>query len=220
MSKKPGAPATPKSRTLIVQSTRPAGTQEEHVAALLADGLAANASTVVRFAQAEHDELDLTALYGAMQANGESVQRGDLSGIEALLSSQIIALNTIFAEMARRSALNLGEYIDAADRYMRLALRAQNQCRASAETLAVIRQGPPIFAKQANVTSGPQQINNGTATPATRAGENTSFEQPELLGSSDGQRLDTRTAGAASRSDPALEALGTKHRTDDAGRQG
>jgi hypothetical protein len=219
MSKKPGTPATPKSRTLIVQPTRPAGTQEEHIAALLADGVATNASTVIRFAKAEHGDIDLTALYGALRDSGQSVQRGDLSGIESVLTAQIAALNAIFGEMARRAALNMGEYLDATDKYLKLAMRAQSQCRATAETLAVIKAGPPVFARQANIANGPQQVNNGTIPPATRAGENTSFEQPELLGSSDGLRLDTGTAGTAGRSDSAMEAVGTKHRAEDAGRQ-
>jgi hypothetical protein len=136
-----------------------------------------------------------------------------------MLSSQIEALNSIFCELARRAALNMGEYLDAMDRYMRLALRAQSQCRATAETLAIIKQGPPIFAKQANVAHGPQQVNNGPAS-ASRAGEKPGFEHPELLESSDGERLEPRTTGTTGRGDPTLEAVGAQHRPQDARRQG
>jgi hypothetical protein len=46
---------------------------------------------------------------------------------------------------------------------MRIALRAQSQCRATLETLGTIKNPPTVFVKQTNVTSGPQQINNNTA---------------------------------------------------------
>jgi hypothetical protein len=34
---------------------------------------------------------------------------------------------------------------------MRLALRAQGQCRATLETLAVMKSPPTVFARQANI---------------------------------------------------------------------
>jgi hypothetical protein len=79
-----------------------------------------------------------------------------------------------------------GEYIDAADRYMRLALKAQGQCRATLETLAAIKNPPVVIARQANVSHGPQQINNtvnldktfetGTRAPAAAGGGDTALE--------------------------------------------
>jgi hypothetical protein len=42
---------------------------------------------------------------------------------------------------------------------LRLALKAQTQCRATVETLATMKN-PVVFAKQANIAHGPQQINN------------------------------------------------------------
>ena len=40
---------------------------------------------------------------------------------------------------------------------MRMALKAQNQCRMTLETLATIKNPPVVFAKQANTAQGPQQ---------------------------------------------------------------
>jgi hypothetical protein len=60
---------------------------------------------------------------------------------------------------------------------MRLALRAQAQCRSTIETLAEMKNLRPVFAKnfnlangnqQVNSSEGPQQVNNVPATP--RAG--------------------------------------------------
>jgi hypothetical protein len=62
-----------------------------------------------------------------------------MSGPEATLATQAVALNAIFTEMARRSGLNMGEYVSASESYMKLALKAQAQCRATIETLAAIK---------------------------------------------------------------------------------
>jgi len=40
-----------------------------------------------------------------------------------------MALDSFFTKMALRAALNMGEYLNAAETYMRLALKAQSQCR-------------------------------------------------------------------------------------------
>lgn len=96
---------------------------------------------------------------------------------------------------------------------MRMALRAQSQCRATLETLSNIKNPPVIYAKQANVTTGPQQINNGVATPHTRENEN---ERTQLLEAKHEQRLDTGATGEAGHRDKALEAVGKVNRTKDA----
>jgi hypothetical protein len=47
-----------------------------------------------------------------------------------------------------------------------MALKAQNQCRMSLETLATIKKPPVVFARQANINNGgQQQVNNGAALP-------------------------------------------------------
>jgi hypothetical protein len=215
-----GAPMARKDRQLSARSKDPTKGPDGHLADLVVGGVATNALLVTSFAKPEFGELNLTEVFEALQSGVGAVNGGDLSAVEGLLSVQIVALNAMFGEMARRAALNMGQHIDAADRYMRLALRAQSQCRATAETLAVIKAGPPIFAHQANVAHGPQQVNNSATSPTTRARKSTESKQPELLESSDGKRLDTGTAGTASGGDSALEAVGAEHRPEDAGRQG
>ena len=224
MSKKPIGPKVPKDRMLNLQASEPSVTDDGVLARALVDGIATNATTVTTFAKGTlGDGVDLTETFRAMQSDGRKVQAGDLSGVEAMLSSQMVALNAIFGELARRAALNMGEYLDAMDKYLRLALRAQSQCRATAETLAVIRQGPPIFARQANVAHGPQQVNNGVSGAVStdaHAGEKALIQQPEQLESSDGERVDAGTAGTAGRGDPALATVDAVDRTEDGGRQG
>ena len=74
--------------------------------------------------------------------------------------------DAIFNELARRAALNMAEYPNATEIYLRLALKAQSQCRATLETLAAIKNPPIVYARQANVTTGPQQVNNGMPVPS------------------------------------------------------
>ena len=79
-----------------------------------------------------------------------------------MLSAQAVAFNAVFAEMARRAALNMGEHIGATESYMRPALKAQSQSRATVETLATIKNPPVVFARQTNINNGgQQQVNNG-----------------------------------------------------------
>ena len=128
---------------------------------------------------------DLSELITELHTKTESVHSGNMKSVESMLYGQAMTLQTIFTNLARRSAMNAGEYIDAADKYMRLALKAQSQCRATLETLAEMKNPMP-YIKQANIANGPQQVNNGT-TPDNRAirahahaGENASL-QNELL---------------------------------------
>jgi hypothetical protein len=119
-----------------------------------------------------------------------------------------VALNTIFTELTRRAMLNMGEYLDATDRYLRLALKAQGQCRATFETLAAIKNPPTVFARQANIAQGPQQINNGV--PLARAGISESL--PNGLLEAHGERLDIGATDSASSGDPAVAPVGALNR--------
>jgi len=101
------------------------------------------------------------------------VRKGDLSRPEAKLVAQAHTLDALFGNLIRRSQNNSSaRYLDAAETYMRLALRAQGQAVRTIEALAELKNPRSVaFVQQANITTGPQQINNGTVAP-TRAGEN------------------------------------------------
>lgn len=103
-------------------------------------------------------DVDLTECLNALVASAERVNRADLGDAEAPLNSQAVTLNAVFTNLARRA--NSTQYIDHFDRYMRLALKAQGQCRATLETLALIKSPATVFARQANIAHGPQQVNN------------------------------------------------------------
>jgi hypothetical protein len=97
--------------------------------------------------------------------------------------------------------------------FMRLALRAQSQCRATLETLATIKNPPVVFARQANIANGPQQVNNGVPAPASPAHEEKTIQSNELLTKDQrGATLDTRGTAATSGTDKAMATLGEVHR--------
>ena len=76
-----------------------------------------------------------------------------------------------------------GSYFDAGERYLKLAFKAQNQCRMTLETLTTIKNPPVVYAKQANIAHGPQQVNNSESTSAPRTDSRNSAGkhlEPEL----------------------------------------
>lgn len=191
--------------------------QERQLADLATDGIATNAMTARVFLGPAQPDLSITDMVASIKDHGQRVNANDLAAAEQMLTAQSIALNAIFAEMARRSALNLGEYLDASERYMRLALKAQGQCRATVETLAAIKNPPVVFARQANIAHGPQQVNNGVAPGRTHGAQAHAHEQTgttsnELLEIEDGKRLDAGAQRAAGLANPRLATMGTVNR--------
>jgi hypothetical protein len=189
----------------------PAGKSKERTIAEIAlNPVMGAACNVLMFARGTVGPVDVTELAGVLSDDVKRVRKGDMAGPEAILVSQAQTLDAIFTEMARRSALNMGEYLEASEKYMRLALKAQAQCRATIETLATIKNPPLVIAKQANISAGPQQVNNGAAPPHAEVSNN----QPnELLEHSHEPRLDPGATAEAGRGDPALVALETGNRT-------
>ncbi|RTL22975.1 MAG: hypothetical protein EKK52_04875 [Burkholderiales bacterium] len=212
------APAKSKGWTLETPPDAPGQTHDQLMAKVASVGVVGNARSLVMFGEATFGELSLTDCAKVLTATAQGFNDGDLSAAVTMLSSQAVALNAMFGELARRSALNMGEYIDASERYMRLALKVQGQCRATLEALAAIKNPPVVFARQANINNGgQQQVNNGAVLPtnaeATHA-EKTVSEPNELLEDlTDGRtQLDTRATTTTGRANPGLEPLGAVNR--------
>lgn len=160
------------------------------------------------------EHIDVPAVMAQLREQAAAVNGGNLATAEAMLMNQATALQSLFARLAERG---MGcENAAPFECNLRMALRAQAQCRATLETLAAIKNPPVVFARQANVTTGPQQINNGVAA-SPRARE-TGTEQTQLLSADHGERMDTGTAGAASRGNPALATVGILNGAEDARR--
>lgn len=86
------------------------------------------------------------------------VRDGDLNDLTDVLTTQAHVMDAMFTEFTRRAMMNMGEYPQAMDRYMNLALKAQNQCRTATETLARIKRGGKQTVKVVHVHEGGQAV--------------------------------------------------------------
>lgn len=107
--------------------------------------------------------MDVEVLLGLLREQTQEVQQGDMKLAEAMLINQAVALQSLFVKWTEKG-MEAG-LLRQQETAFRLALKAQSQCRATLETLSNIKHPPIVYAKQANVTTGPQQINNGVQPP-------------------------------------------------------
>lgn len=162
-------PEAPKKNVLfIVQEEGRGG--ERMLAECGLSAVMGNAATARTFLHGSFGELDINEVSKVMREKAEKVQSGDLSDVESTLTAQAATLDTMFNELARRAALNMGQNLPATEIYLRHAFKAQAQCRSTLEALAEIKNPRQVaFVKQANIAHGHQQINNGVPPMVTNA---------------------------------------------------
>ena len=157
-------------------------------------------------------EADLQELCTDLGKKIDKIKDGDMSSVEAMLFGQAKVLETMFTSLARRAANQDG--LKQFQVNLTLALKAQAQCRSTLEALAEIKNPRPVqFVKQANMTTGPQQVNNAYAVTPSHSGiqsrtGNIHSEPNKLLEADHGNYLDTRAQGAAGRVNQTVEAVG------------
>ena len=155
----------------------------EMLAVVAAGGIHSNAETMASFGRATLGDLSPTECAMAILNTAKDLNDGDQSSSVRLLAAQAVALNVMFGELARVGQANMFKAPDQADRYLRLAFKAQAQSRATLETLAAIKNPPLVFARQANFANQ-QQVVNGAAphsTPASAHPGETVFPPNEVL---------------------------------------
>ena len=112
--------------------------------------IAGSAAVAGAFAIPDFGASGLNTARDVLREAADKVKAGDLSDMELMLAAQTIALNAVFSDMAWRAAQNIGKYLLATETYMRLAFKAQAQCRATIEAVAEIKNPRPVaFVKQA-----------------------------------------------------------------------
>ena len=160
--------------------------------------------------------VDLADLVKELREQVKDVADGNMRPVEAMLYGQALALQTMFTSLSRRAAAQ--EHLKQFQANLTLALKAQAQCRATLEALAEIKNPRPVaFVKQANISHGHQQINNGsTPNGAGRAdahahASQNAGQQNELLEAAHGNHLDTGAPSKAGGADPYMEAVGAGH---------
>lgn len=190
---------------------RPPAVAKEVGKARVRLGASMNAAAVVSVFAGKEDEIEFSCLVRALSDGVREVWSGDMRQPEAMLYGQAHALQAIFMNLSRTAARST--HMDTKDRYLRMALKAQNQCRMTLETLATIKNPPVVFTRQANINNGgQQQVNNGVPAPAAappaasiQAGAN------GLLGVKLEQWMDAGAQGPAGGDDPHLETVVAVH---------
>lgn len=158
------------------------------------------------------DEESFSEFIDVFRERIRGVVQGEMAYPEAMLASQATTLNALFISLAHRAGRNMGVNMEAAERYMRLALKAQSQSRTTIEAIAEIKNPRQVaFVRQANIAAGNQQVNNGVA-PA-RA-EESQTKPNKLLEIEDGQWVEARPAGKAGAGNSSLEAVEEVHRSE------
>lgn len=173
-----------------------------------------NTLTTEAFTKSVLGEFDFTEAVAVMKEKSEKIIAGDLSELESTLSAQVVSLNAIFTTLASRATTC--EYLNQKKTNLRLALKAQAQCARTIEVLATLKNPPIVFAKQANIAHGHQQINNNQ--PATHAGK-TINSSNELLSEVNNATLDTRGTLETIRVNQELATVETVNGSQDTNRQ-
>ena len=177
-----------------------------------------SAVTLKRYSGAG-DALEVPDLVTEMRKAGDEIVEGNMGRVERMLANQAMTLDAIFNDMAQRSGRQ--DSYKGIEVLMRLALKAQAQARSTAEALALLKNPMP-YIRQANMTTGPQQVNNtyaGTSEHSARAqagAGNFQSEPNKLLEADHDQQLDIGAQATTGRANQALEAVGAVHRAIDA----
>lgn len=173
-----------------------------------------NAVVVQQYLHFVNGGSNVQALSEVSMKQAQAIGGGDFSSLEHMLLTQATALQAMFVDLATRAKRQ--DRFDGIQTMTTLALKCAAQSRQAVTALAELRMPKTVmFAKQANVTTGPQQVNNGVVAPASPARAEEIQNRPnELLEAQHGNHLDTRAAGTAGGADPHLAPVGEVHRAE------
>ena len=117
-----------------------------------------NAAVVQSYLHFVNDGSNVLALSKVSMKDAVAIGSGDLSSLEHMLLTQATALQAMFVDLALRAKRQ--DRFDGIQILTALALKCAAQSRQAVTALAELHQPRSVmFAKQANVSSGPQQIN-------------------------------------------------------------
>lgn len=156
-------------------------------------------------------DVHFASLIEAVDKSIDRTAEGDLRKLEGMLVGQAAALQTIFASLARRAAGQ--QSIKHYETLLSLAFKAQAQSRATVQAVVDLKYPrQTVFAKQANVSNGPQQVNNGVADSRSSTRAREEAETPQIKQLEQAQHESFRMDAGASREtvpiDPHLAAMG------------
>ena len=196
------------NKELNVELPPEPGKPDEEIQAKFITSPQVNAAAIQReFSITTKDNLDLMALTGLLSETCRSAVDGSSKRGSMMLAAQAEALNAIFTKLATRASANMDEgYVGATETYLRLALKAQNQSKATLEALSRV-QNPRVasYVGQLNATTGPQQVSNVVDTRLEKSPN-------EVLEVANGERLDRGAQGATVEGNSEMEAMVPRHR--------
>jgi hypothetical protein len=144
----------------------------------------------------------VNALASELEGQIAEVNKDDMKRAEAILFSQANTLDELFNNLAKRA--HSQTLLPQFEIMLRLAFKAQTQCRATLETLSNIKNPSIVYAKQANFANGHQQVNNDVTPSRTRETKN---QLNELITELPHETLDTGRKGEAIPANQAMGAL-------------
>lgn len=173
--------------------------------------------TIVCYAETMVGKLDAAALASELRTTTVEVCDRNLDGGLEMLTIQAQTLNAIFNELARQASATIN--IIPMESLLKLALRAQSQCRATWEAISTI-QNPPLagYVMQANIAHGHQQVNNEAFARARHEKAQTKLLE-QTVNDPDGW-LDRRAPTASGDANSHVEAVEKVDRPEDKKRQG
>lgn len=155
-----------------------------------------------------NEDISLEYTKELLERSFKNIRDGDLSQLEEMLFSQAIALNMAFNSLATRATRQ--HDATTIQMFMHLCFKAQNQSRATIDSLAQLSQPNKVtFIRQANIAKGHMQVNSFP--------EKNKVTQNELLKDSYAE-LDSRTAPTTKEVNPKMEALEAINRRQNTGR--
>ena len=140
MEPKPPTPPAPRqSKDAFV--AQPGETTSQAAARLVTDGTT-SALTVLAYADTG-DTMEARDLVKAMAQAGDEAVAGNLARTERMLANQLLTLDAMFNNLARRARAQT--QFDGIEKLTKLALKAQSQARATAETLGMLKNPMPYM---------------------------------------------------------------------------
>jgi hypothetical protein len=180
-------------------------TKEAAITAALINPATLSAVTL----QQLNPQLNVNALIAELALQVDAVSAGRLDRPETMLLAQAQTLDGLFHALVRKA---IGEdRLLQCEAHMRLAMKAQSQCRTTLEALAEIKNPRSVaFVKQANIAAGNQQVNNGdnvTVRAGARTQEN-EIPPNKLLTETSYETLDAGRTLTTSGVNSPMEAVG------------
>ena len=142
-----------KSQCVHIKQTQ--GKSRDRILAEMAQNSVANSAMLSVEFSSKYGELDLTKTIAVLSEQVTEIHNGDMRDAETLLYSQARTLDTLFMHFALLAKNNAQPNIF--DTCMRLALKSQNQCRSTLQTLSDVKNPRPYIQ---NNSAEYQQVNN------------------------------------------------------------